>query len=451
MIAVSVLLNISGQQLFFYTALVISGSAIAFGFDTLFYHPHPLDHHLFALVLIWAGFFGVCFLCKTTAFGKNFIHHNSTGPVFWFWLAAFGFGVLFRGQVLLAEPYLADDYQRYLFDGRLILSGFNPYAVTPLDFPELGGSDIPKPDIKTIYPPLAEGLFAVAALLGGSLWHWRALNLIPDILGAAVFARLLHSYQRPRFWLILWLWNPLILKEGLHAAHLDIWTLLAVLLFVDLAGRNDLKRAAICLGAAVLLKLIPVLLLPAWMIQLSSRRHRLIATGIVCGVTLIGFSFFLPSHPFDSIILFLQSIQGYGVLFQFVRQGFESLHLGGDLNAEWSKWLLTSLGGALYLHRVFILRIYSCRPVLHLLDIFLLFYLFSSMGFPWYLLPVVPWLLIYGHSSWLLLIALSQLVFYAAQLNTDTAPLTALAFVVLLIAAWQQKRHGGAERVGNYA
>ena len=53
-------------------------------------------------------------------------------------------------MAFMAEPYLADDYERYLFDGRIQLSGVNPYAVIPINLPELGGVNIPKPEVKTI-------------------------------------------------------------------------------------------------------------------------------------------------------------------------------------------------------------------------------------------------------------------------------------------------------------
>lgn len=420
--------------------LAIFGCVITLGFKTLFWSPIPFHHHLDGLAIVWAGYFGVLLLCKNAGLCKSLFVNDSIELSICFWMIVLGLGILFRSQVLLAEPYFADDYQRYLFDGRLILSGINPYAVTPMTFPELGGTSIPKPDIKTIYPPLAEGLFAVASWLGGTLWHWRVLNLIPDLLGAIIFFRLLKANNLPESWIVLWLWNPLILKEGLHAAHLDIWTLFAVLLFIYWAQQKHLRIAAFSLGAAVLLKLIPLLLLPAWLTQLSSRRERLMVVGLVSGIIIVGFSWFLPWHPFGNLTVFLQHIQGYGVFFQVFQHGFGALDLDktGILDAEWSKWLLISLGGALYLHWVFILRRYSSQSPLRLLELFLLLYVFSSMGFPWYLLPALPWVLIHGHWFWMLFIALSQLVFYAGQLHTESTVLTGTTLLVLLLAACQQ-------------
>ncbi len=170
---------------------LISASVIALGFHLLLWHPNALAYHVQALVMTWAGFLIVSWFCKTRGFNSALDSPLLLGAIILI------FALLFRVQVISASPFLADDYLRYLFDGKLILAGINPYAVIPLSMPELGGADIPKADIKTIYPPLAEGLFAISSWLGGSLWHWRLLNLIPDLLGAAVFYRYLIHRRLP--------------------------------------------------------------------------------------------------------------------------------------------------------------------------------------------------------------------------------------------------------------
>lgn len=405
-----------------------AGALMLTGFHWLLWGGDPLLQHIDALISIWIGFFSLFFLCKVGRVSSLF----KPTPIFW--MIVLGVALLLRIQVMLAEPWLADDYQRYLFDGRLILAGINPYAEAPITFPEFGGTDIPKPGIKTIYPPLAEGLFAVTSWLGGTLWHWRLLNLIPDLLGATIFYRLLRCHQLPGFWVVLWLWNPLILKEGLHAAHLDIWTLFAVVLFIYWATIGHLTLAALALGAAVLIKLIPLVLLPAWLTQLPSLRERLRVARIVLLLIMFGFVWFLPWHPFGHLTVFLQHIEGYGVLFNSFQQGVGDWHL----KADWSKWLLTSFGGALYLHWVFVLRRYASQNPSSLLELFIFFFIFSSMGFPWYLLAALPWMLIHGCWLWILFAALSQLIFYSHQLQASSKTLTSITLLVLILAIYQQ-------------
>lgn len=126
------------------------------------------------------------------------------------WLVVLGFAVLFRLELITASPYLISDFERYLFDGRLLLAGINPYDAQPISFPELGGQNVPRPEIKTIYPPLAQLLFGAAVWLGDTLSHWRLMSLVPDLLGALVLSKILQKCNRP----LSWLMEPLALEGG---------------------------------------------------------------------------------------------------------------------------------------------------------------------------------------------------------------------------------------------
>ena len=414
----------------FLVILFIFGMLEVLGFQGLLFGFDAQPYQLSGLFLVWVSFLGIVyFVCRP----RGHVFFTSSPPMFW--LLAIGFALLFRAQAIIAIPFLADDYQRYIFDGKLLLEGVNPYAVIPRALPELGGAYIPKPEIGTIYPPLAEGLFAITVWFGGTLLHWRLMNLLPDLLGAWLFYQLLKQFQLPTLWLLLWLWNPLIIKEGLHAGHLDIWTLLFVFLFVYFAHRGCLKLAALSLAGAVLVKLIPLLILPAWLTQLKTTRDRIHVTSIVTGSVLFGFAWFLPWHPFGNIAIFLQQVQGYGVLFYPLSKGFGAW----GLNPEWAKWLINSLSGAIYLNWVFIQKRYSDKSSLYLLEIFLLFFVCSNMGFPWYLLVVLPWVLINANRLWLVFIGLSQLNFYAHQFHQPSTTLSISLLLVLILAIYQKK------------
>lgn len=111
------------------------------GFSHPFRHPNALGYRVQALAITWVGFLVVTWRCKKRGPNTPLDSPLLIGSIILI------FALLFRVQVISATPYLADDYLRYLFDGKLILAGINPYAVTPLSVPELGGADIPKADI----------------------------------------------------------------------------------------------------------------------------------------------------------------------------------------------------------------------------------------------------------------------------------------------------------------
>jgi hypothetical protein len=74
--------------------------------------------------------------------------------------------------LVLAPSVLSDDLYRYLWDGRVLRAGFDPYAFAPSD-PALAAlrdehwAHINHPQIPTIYPPIAQGLFAAVGAIGG--------------------------------------------------------------------------------------------------------------------------------------------------------------------------------------------------------------------------------------------------------------------------------------------
>ena len=66
---------------------------------------------------------------------------------------------------------MSDDLYRYLWDGRVQLHGVHPYAHAPEDQALAGLRDehwerVNHPEVKTIYPPLAQGTFLVLAAVG---------------------------------------------------------------------------------------------------------------------------------------------------------------------------------------------------------------------------------------------------------------------------------------------
>ena len=87
----------------------------------------------------------------------------------------FTMGIFWRVVLLWSTPVLEDDFYRYLWDGAVIAGGMNPYEFAPAqiaapDAPvalqrlaiEAGGvfERINHPELKTIYPPVAQFWFA---------------------------------------------------------------------------------------------------------------------------------------------------------------------------------------------------------------------------------------------------------------------------------------------------
>tara|TARA_R100000935_G_scaffold26814_1_gene46906 strand:- start:103251 stop:104687 length:1437 start_codon:yes stop_codon:yes gene_type:complete len=196
-------------------------------------------------------------------------------------------GIGFRLVFIVATPNLSQDFYRFLWDGRLLIQGVNPYLITPQLFftdlstalevtsgtqvgqasqlykgmGELNGSHYSN------YPPINQLCFAVAALFAGksilgATVVLRILVILADI-GVLYFGKkLLEKLNLPVkniFWYFL---NPFIIIELTGNLHFEGVMLFFVLWSLYLLHKGKWFWAAVLLGISVSVKLLPLLLLP---------------------------------------------------------------------------------------------------------------------------------------------------------------------------------------------
>lgn len=204
-------------------------------------------------------------------------------------------GLAVRLALFASEPILEDDYQRYLWDGAVTASGHNPYAAAPKDaltkdndLNRLGQESGPvinrvnHPDLKTIYPPVAQAAFALAyAIRPWSLAAWRSVLLAFDFATLALILLLLREVGRSPLWSALYWWNPLVIKELFNSAHMEAVVLPFVLGALWLAIRKRHVLATASLAMAVGAKIWPGLLLPLILRGCSSNRRTLLYAVLV--------------------------------------------------------------------------------------------------------------------------------------------------------------------------
>lgn len=150
-----------------------------------------------------------------------------------------GAALITRVRLLPVRPTLSTDIYRYLWDGRVIMAGRNPYALPPTA-PELAAFGDPRkrhinfPEVRTPYPPVSEAFFALVALCKpDSVLIMKAALGVCELLSLWIMAVLLGRLQRPRADLLLYAWNPLVIAETWLHGHNDclgVTLLLACLL-----------------------------------------------------------------------------------------------------------------------------------------------------------------------------------------------------------------------------
>ena len=185
-------------------------------------------------------------------------------------VAILSVAALMRLGVLVAPPYLSDDLNRYVWDGRVEAAGINPYRYVPVD-PHLATlrDDAVFPNVNrntyapTIYPPVAEYIFFVTTRVSESLTWMKATMVCFELASAVLLLRLLAPLGLPRERILIYAWHPLALWEFAGSGHIDA----AVIFFVTLALWARRREAAWLTGSAVaaaaLVKFFPAVIFPA--------------------------------------------------------------------------------------------------------------------------------------------------------------------------------------------
>ena len=188
-------------------------------------------------------------------------------------------GILFRCIFLFATPNLSQDFYRFIWDGRMLINGFNPYLSLPETFIQLNLQPIAEASILydgmgelngshyTNYPPLNQFCFFIAALFANksifvSIIVLRVLIILADI-GILYFGKkLLERLNLPIkniFWYLL---NPFIIIEMTGNLHFEPVMLFFLIWALYKLHQQQWILAAILIGCSVSVKLIPLLFLP---------------------------------------------------------------------------------------------------------------------------------------------------------------------------------------------
>ena len=246
---------------------------------------------------------GIAFFASASFFAQLPEGRLARG-VFW------GMAILLRLAALPLEP--GDDVWRYQWEGKIQNAGFNPYVLAPNDdrlapvreqFPDW--NQINHRDFSAIYPPGTELIFAGLSRFGTGPLGYKLLFAAADLGVVAVLLRLIGDRARhaDAAW---YAWNPLVVYSFAGAAHFDslmILSMLAALLcFVRSRAAAEQKSqwrwailGATALGAAISIKLVPLLLLPLCVFALGRRAP---ALGISLGLpALLSLPFGFPRVP----------------------------------------------------------------------------------------------------------------------------------------------------------
>jgi len=236
-------------------------------------------------------------------------------------------------------------------------------------------------DYPSVYPPLHQLGMAFGAYFDHFLTQvngMRVFIMLCEVLGLVYFWR----YSKALLGLYgLYLLNPLVVVEGVGNVHFEAALLPFLAIAIDQTMRGRSVGGAISLGVAILLKLNPLILIPAFFKEKKGWRIMLF-TGLVVVLGFIpfmagvfdsfaGIDLFFRNFEFNASIYYLLSEIGQAAL------GYNPVAILGPTLAVVSLILILLVG-------------FSKMELKEKAMIaYLIFLLFSSTVHPWYIIPVV--------------------------------------------------------------
>ncbi|HUO87120.1 MAG TPA: hypothetical protein VM617_06995 [Thermoanaerobaculia bacterium] len=361
-------------------------------------------------------------------------------------LAILAVGLVVRLPLLALPPTLSDDLLRYLWDGRVLAAGADPWSLAP-EAAELSflrddlWQRLPHRQVPTVYPPLALVGFSLAAALPAPILAWKGLLTLADLAACAALVALARRRGLPAARAAWYAWSPLVALEIAGLGHVDgLGVAAAVVAVLALsppavdgsgsAGRRGAVLAALAAAAGILLKLAPAAALGLW--ARTARRPLLFVTLALA----------LAAAGLVPVVLAVGGVPAglatYGIAWEFAGPVYEPLwrlverssldHAAVallDLAERSSGWRLSL--DALYpfaypqlLAKLLlavgalavVLRSFTDRdPIAGGRRLFGGLLICSATVYPWYLLWVMPWAALSRHTPWLLAAALAPLLY----------------------------------------
>ncbi len=320
---------------------------------------------------------------------------------------------------MLSRPSLSDDIYRYVWEGKIVAAGENPYRYPPDSehLKALRDSDvypfINNARLPAIYPPLAQVFFAAAASVSPMPAAMKAFFCLFDIGLIFVLIAACRQLSRTAVSIIVYAWNPLIIMEFAGSGHLDsagmFFLMVSLVLFC--AGRNVWSLTSLAGGALV--KIVPILALP-FMVRRISIGSFAFFMCLVCAA-------YIPFRDAGSSLFYSLGI--YAEKWMFNASLFYLCALAMD-----------SLGTARIACGIMFAGIYSLILIRYAkaenISANMLYYcvflvlgatvILSPVVHPWYVCWIVPFLVLYPMVSWIALSGTVFLSYYVLKQYAET-------------------------------
>lgn len=297
-------------------------------------------------------------------------------------------------RIVMVGVPVSDDVYRYLWEGKIVAAGESPYQF-PADhahykpYRDHFWEGMNHKDKLTAYPPLAELMFAGVSSISYSPWAFKVLFILADLCVVWVLLSILKHRGSDVRAALLYALNPLTLFAFSGEAHFDVVMILAIMLSVLSVEKKSFIWAWVWLGIAIQIKIIAVVLIPLYLLRCHWRHAWWLLIPLA-----------LPSLYFlDSLSGMFQGLWAFGGTNAFNGPIHGPINYLLEDNITWVSRIIFVLFGLVSLWILWAVKTPTKAAYLTIASLVLL----SPVVHYWYVLWIIPFVVLYPGLSWLVL------------------------------------------------
>ena len=366
---------------------------------------------------------------------------------------------IFRAIFIVAIPNLSQDFYRFIWDGRILLSGTNPYLFNVESFISNGkfpvfqaqelyrGMGILNASHFTNYPPLNQLCFAIAGLVSGksilgSVVVMRLLIIAADF-GTLYFGKkLLKQLKIPVYNIFFYILNPFIIIELTGNLHFEGIMIFFLIWSLYLLNTGKWKFSAVVLALSISVKLIPLIFLPLFYKRLGIIKSMLFYSIIGITTLLLFIPFFsntFITNYFKTVALWFQDFEFNASIYYLAREigylfrGYNEIAIIGKVIPVMVLAFVVFIA-FFKKNKTTLQLVFSCLLVLSF------YYFMATTVHPWYVATLLILSVFTNYKFplvWSAVIILSYLA-YANSNNTENLWIIALEYsIVYAVFIWE--------------